>query len=521
MKKLKIQAVTLQAGGTKHPDFNVTLNGKEEMKNITKYISGICFGLLWLSLMTGCASYPDKTLSPETHLVRLTGIVQRAVVKITTYDAEKKPMGIGSGFFVDKGGVLITNYHVLNGAYAADVKTYDGREYQIQRVLAYNKTADLIKVKVKIPEKSVHRVEVTPDVPEIAERILVVGSPLGLDQTVSEGIVSAVREFPNVGKIFQMSAPASRGSSGSPVINMDGKVIGVVSFILEPGQNLNFAVAGQSVLDLKDEKTVMTLPEWTYSVSTQKPGLAAELCKKGFEFSIRGKYKKALEYYKEAAQKSPDHAESWYGLGSCYVGLKQPPEAIKAFKKAIRTSPDKTRAHYYLGKYYQSLGRYKEAIESFQTALKINRDYGPAYIGLAEIYSGQKRINDEKEAIEQLVRIHPDYAASHYNIGITYGKLERYGDAIHAFKRALEIDPEIPGAYYHIGIMYGNLGNLKEEVAAYKQAIRMAPDFVPAHFNMGLFYLNAGRKDAALEEYKILKKLHRKTADKLFDMIYK
>ena len=521
MKKLKIQAVTLQAGGTKHPDFNVTLNGKEEMKNITKYISGICFGLLWLSLMTGCASYPDKTLSPETHLVRLTGIVQRAVVKITTYDAEKKPMGIGSGFFVDKGGVLITNYHVLNGAYAADVKTYDGREYQIQRVLAYNKTADLIKVKVKIPEKSVHRVEVTPDVPEIAERILVVGSPLGLDQTVSEGIVSAVREFPNVGKIFQMSAPASRGSSGSPVINMDGKVIGVVSFILEPGQNLNFAVAGQSVLDLKDEKTVMTLPEWTYSVSTQKPGLAAELCKKGFEFSIRGKYKKALEYYKEAAQKSPDHAESWYGLGSCYVGLKQPPEAIKAFKKAIRTSPDKTRAHYYLGKYYQSLGRYKEAIESFQTALKINRDYGPAYIGLAEIYSGQKRINDEKEAIEQLVRIHPDYAASHYNIGITYGKLERYGDAIHAFKRALEIDPEIPGAYYHIGIMYGNLGNLKEEVAAYKQAIRMAPDFVPAHFNMGLFYLNAGRKDAALEEYKILKKLDKKTADKLFDMIYK
>ncbi|RZB28832.1 MAG: hypothetical protein SRB1_03133, partial [Desulfobacteraceae bacterium Eth-SRB1] len=332
-------------------------NYKVEMKNISKYISGIFGGLFWLSLMAGCASYPDKTLSPEAHLVRLTGIVQRAVVKITTYDAEKKPMGIGSGFFVDKGGVLITNYHVLNGAYAADVKTYDGREYQIQRVLAYNKTADLIKIKVKIPEKSVHRVEVTSDVPEIAERILVVGSPLGLDQTVSEGIVSAVREFPNVGKIFQMSAPASRGSSGSPVINMDGKVIGVVSFILEPGQNLNFAVAGQSVLDLKDEKTVMTLPEWTYSVSTQKPGLAAELCKKGFEFSIRGKYKKALEYYKEAAQKNPDHAESWYGLGSCYVGLKQPPEAIKAFKKAIRTSPDKTRANYYLGKYYQSLGR--------------------------------------------------------------------------------------------------------------------------------------------------------------------
>jgi len=491
------------------------------MKNISKYISGICFGLFGLSLMIGCAFYPGKTLSTDAHLVQVTRIVQRAVVKITTYDVEMKRVGIGSGFFVDKGGVLITNYHVLDGAYAADVKTYDGREYQIQRVLAYNKAADLIKVKVKLPEKSVHQLEVTPDVPEIAERILVVGNPLGLDQTVSEGIVSAVREFPNIGKIFQMSAPASHGSSGSPVINMDGKVIGVVSFIVEPGQNLNFAVAGQSVLDLKDEKTVMTLPEWTYSVSTKKPGLAAELCRKGFEFSIQGKYKKALEYYKEAAEKSPDDVESWYGLGSCYVGLEQPPEAIKAFKEAIRTSPDKTRAHYYLGKYYQSLDRYKEAIESYQTALRINRDYGPAYIGLAEIYSRQKRINDEKEAIEQLVRIHPDYAASHYNIGITYVKLERYQDAIDAFKRALKINPKIPGAYYHIGIMYGNLGNLKEAVAAYKQAIRIAPDFVPAHFNMGVFYLHAGRKDAALEEYKILKKLDKKTADKLFDLIYK
>lgn len=490
------------------------------MYYITKYVSGICFGLFWLSWMTGCASYPGKTISTDAHLVQVTSNVQRAVVKITTYDEEMRRIGIGSGFFIHKDGVLITNYHVLNGAYAADVKTYDGHEYRIQKVLAYNKTADLIKVKVKIPEKSVHKVEVIRDVPEIAERILVVGNPLGLDQTVSEGIVSAVREFPNIGKIFQMSAPASLGSSGSPVINMKGKVIGVVSFILKPGQNLNFAVAGQSVLDLKNEKSVMTLPEWTYSVSTQKPGLAAKLCEKGFEFSIQGKYKKALDYYKEATEKNPDDAESWYGLGSCYVGLEQPFEAIKALKEAIRTSPDKTRAHYYLGKYYQSLGRFEEAIESYQAALRINRDYGPVYAGLAEIYGKQERINDEKEAIEQLVRIHPNYAVSHYNMGITYGKLGRYQDAIGAFKRALEINPEIPEAYYQLGIMYGSIGNLEEEVVAYKQAIRITPDFVPAHFNMGVFYLNAGQKDAALDQYKILKKLDKKTANKLFDLIY-
>ena len=63
----------------------------------------------------------------------------------------------------------------------------------------------------------------------------------------------------------------------------------------------------------------------------KSPDWLPKLCKKGFEFSVQGKYKKALEYYQEAAEKSPEDADSWYGLGSCYVGLKQPPEAIKAF----------------------------------------------------------------------------------------------------------------------------------------------------------------------------------------------
>ncbi len=492
----------------------------EEMKIILKYIKTVCLGLLTLSLITGCFSWRGQTLSRNTDLVQLTGRVQRAVVKVTTYDVEKKPVGIGSGFFVDKSGHLVTNYHVLKGAYAAEVTTYDGHKYPVQGILAQNEAADLIKVKVKIPEKGVYRVTVTPDIPAIAERIIVVGSPLGLDQTVSEGIVSAVREFPGIGRIFQMSAPVSKGSSGSPVINMHGKVIGVVSFISVSGQNLNFAVAGQSVLNLKAEKTTKTMSEWTYSVSRQKPRLAAELCKKGFEFSIQGKYKKALEYYKEAAAKSPDDAEVWLGLGSCYVGLEQPSAAIEAFKEATRFNPNKTQAHYYLGRYYQVLGYHKEALESYQTTVSIDRDYGPAYLGLAEIYSEQKRLDNEKEAFEQLLRIWPDYAASHYNMGIIYAKLKRYQDAINAYKQALAIDPEIPYTYYNMGIVYGILGKSKEELAAYKQSIRIDPDFAPAHFNIGILYISAGQKDAALEEYKMLKRLDKDNADKLFDLIY-
>jgi hypothetical protein len=76
---------------------------------------------------------------------------------------------------------------------------------------------------------------------------------MGLEQTVSEGIISAVREMPAGGKVFQLTAPISRESSGGPVINLDGKVVGVVTFQVARGQNLNFAVSIDALEMLSDE----------------------------------------------------------------------------------------------------------------------------------------------------------------------------------------------------------------------------------------------------------------------------
>jgi hypothetical protein len=73
----------------------------------------------------------------------------------------------------------------------------------------------------------------------------VIGTPLGLEQTVSDGIVSARREIPGFGRIVQMTAPISPGSSGSPVLNMRGEVVGVATFLIDMGQNLNFAIPAE------------------------------------------------------------------------------------------------------------------------------------------------------------------------------------------------------------------------------------------------------------------------------------
>jgi hypothetical protein len=107
---------------------------------------------------------------------------------------------------------------------------------------------------VDVFSQFIYPLSLSKTVPEVGERIIVYGSPLGLENTVSDGIVSAIRDIPEFGKIIQITAPISPGSSGSPVLNMKGEVIGVASFQMIDGQNLNFAIPSERVARLNSTK---------------------------------------------------------------------------------------------------------------------------------------------------------------------------------------------------------------------------------------------------------------------------
>ncbi|UCH22170.1 MAG: tetratricopeptide repeat protein [Deltaproteobacteria bacterium] len=462
-------------------------------------------------------------MTPESaaiNLSRLVKKVQPAVVTILTFDLENNPSGIGSGFFIDKQGHLITNYHVLKGSYSAVIRTYKGSKYPITAILAENEETDLIKVLVDIPKKEISPVVVVKDLPSIAERIIVVGSPLGLDQTVSEGIVSSIRNMPNIGDFFQMSAPISPGSSGSPVINMKGKVVGIASFQAAVGQNLNFAVSGKSVIGLKPNKKKKTIAEWAFSISGENPKIAEELCRKGFQHSINGDYNKALHFYKKATEEDPGDERAWFGLGYCYVGLGKPADAIHAYKQAIKMNPRNASAYNNLAKYYNNIGRHEDAIETYRKVIQIDSEFGPAYFNLGLLYAKLGRFNEGKESFKQALRIDPSDASAHYYMGITCGKLGQYQEALEAHKEALQIEPDLAPAHYNMGLVYGELKKFEEEIKAYKQAIRVDPDYAPAHYKLGERYVALGDINASLAQYKILMDLDRDMANHLFDLIY-
>ena len=473
--------------------------------------------MVWLSLWLVFFAAPVFATTDLTELVK---VVQPSVATVVAYDVDHNVANIGTGFFLNKNGILITNYHVLVGKFSAEIKTADGSTYPIKSVVAENQTTDLIKVKVDIPPEKVHSIEVSDEMPPVAQRVMVVGSPMGLEHSVSDGIVSSVREIPGVGVFFQISAPISPGSSGSPVVNMEGKVVGVATFQFIQGQNLNFAISGKSILDLKTIAPEQPLSEWTYRQSDQKPRLAGEMCRKGFSFSVNGQDQKALQYFKQATENDPNSTTAWYGLGYCYAGSNSHKEAIAAYKAAIRTDPTNEISHFHLGHYYQKLGRFDEAIETYQKVVHINPDFEAAYFNLGVIYSKIGQLMEGKEAFQNVVRINPEAAKAHYNIGVSYTKLGQYTHAIEAYKKVIDIKPDFAYAYFNLGVVFGELGQTRDQMQAYKQAIRINPDFAPAHFAIGKAFLKQGDKASALDQYKILKKLDIEIANQLFEEIY-
>ena len=153
----------------------------------------------------------------------------------------RRPNGLGTGFVVRKDGWIATNLHVIAGASELVVVTTDKREYPVTDVIAVDEAHDLALVHVDAVD--LPRV-VLGDSDQVrpGDSIVAIGHPLGLEDTVSNGLVSAVRDVEPGVTVLQISAPIAPGSSGGPLFSDKGEVIGVAMAILTEGQNLNFGV---------------------------------------------------------------------------------------------------------------------------------------------------------------------------------------------------------------------------------------------------------------------------------------
>ena len=186
---------------------------------------------------------------------------------------------LGTAFFVDSSGLLITNYHVIESEVNPKHKGYSRMYVRMgdatsvrfpARVIGWDKALDLALIKTEVETEYVFSL-VDRVIPRVGDTVLAIGSPLGLQKTVTSGIVSALgRRFLQIGDVYQVDAAVNQGNSGGPLVDNEGRLVGIIFMGAPQHQGLNFAIPA--------ERLAAALPAMIKGGRAPRPWLGMALC---------------------------------------------------------------------------------------------------------------------------------------------------------------------------------------------------------------------------------------------------
>jgi Flp pilus assembly protein TadD len=383
-----------------------------------------------------------------------------AVVLIVTSDASGNALAQGSGFIVSADGKVITNYHVIEGANSAMVKMSSGAFFLVDGVLAESESDDLAVLKVSGSGLPLLRLGEAKSV-STGERVIAIGSPLGLEGTVTDGIVSAMREESEMKTpLIQTSAPISHGSSGGPLLDLSGRVVGILTFKFSSGENLNFAVAVSALKTLLATAHAPT-PLGERKASVAGPRIGGVNKSEGVnppaqaqQTEVQPHVARARQFYdakryadaegeiRAALRLDPQNADLHVALGQTLFSEDDWDGAIAEEREALRLNPNVAYAHQLLGMALGKVGDWSIAIAEYREALRLDPKDEDAHRRLGEALSVKGDWNGVVEEEREAVRLNANDARAHYDLGVA---LERTGDrrgALQEFRAAYELEPD-------------------------------------------------------------------------------
>lgn len=209
-----------------------------------------------IAVKLGLLEDPDR----EYTAVEISAEAAQSVFYIEMFgEDDTVPLGSASGFFIDESGIAVTNFHVIRGNYSAVITMTDGSEHKVEKVLGYDEEKDIAILKVEGSGFEALRLGDSDEVVS-GEKVYAIGSPKGLENTISEGIVSSASREIDGQKFIQITTPISEGSSGGALFNSKCEVIGITTGGFSSGQNLNLAVPINTMKSV-EQNLSMTIEE--------------------------------------------------------------------------------------------------------------------------------------------------------------------------------------------------------------------------------------------------------------------
>lgn len=452
---------------------------------------------------------------------------------IYTYDEFGCPSGSGSGFFISESGVGITNYHVLDGATKAILITSDSGKYEIEKIITADQKKDILKFQIKNEKaKTFSTLKFSNLEPRKGDKVYCISSPLGLENTFAEGVVSAIRTNKKIGKTIQFSAPISPGSSGGAILNDNGEVIALATFQRRNGQNLNFgtyindeilssvtedAFTNKNpkfskrdkfiILNLKSDNDpfiVLNAIEFGENATTlymsftnthlpTAPGYTwsvwQDFDKKKEESLCLSDLQSGFKYYIVSSSLGNRENSTLVPLGTTLKYRQFLPKISTIPKKMSVEEPNDSRAP-----------RWSNInLEDYENLEKFDLDKFQSTYALSALKEGE--LADAQSIFFEILDKDPENIEALSILGVLSYTLDNKSDAIYYYTQAIEANPNTAVCYVNRHIILKSQGNIQEAIDDMTKAITISPDQPDFYQNREKLYLLLGDIEKARKDF--------------------
>lgn len=395
-----------------------------------------------------------------------------SVVLLVMRDANGRPVSLGSGFFV-RDGIVATNLHVVKGAASGYAKLVGQNiKYDVAGMVGVDEARDLALLAVK--ETGAPSLVLSDSrQPTVGEAVYVIGNPRGLEGTVSEGIISGVRHVES-GTLLQITAPISPGSSGGPVLDAYGRVIGIAAATLNGGQNLNFAVPSAYLASLLG------------NIKPPKPLVAEESARP----HNSGRDAPA------PAKTLPETKRGWQNphVLACMIGTAQGrsfADAERECRMAVLDPENPSARHADFGDLLRKEKKWNGAIAEYNAALRLSMDDPLIHQELGQALEGKGDLDAAIVEYRLAVRLGQTQIPAAFN----GPKMQFFGDRL------------LANAHGLLGAALFRRDDLHGAVAEFKEVVRLIPDNASDHETLGTLLEMKGDHAAAMEECRTAREL--------------
>ncbi len=469
-----------------------------------------CKGMVILSLLVLAGIFAAPAASQTVEATKVLDQCAPSAVSILLLGENKQEIARGTAFALSE-DVVVTNYHLISQAVDGEATNVKGKKLKIEGTLAVLKPWDIALLKLK--GKLQPLAAAAGQAPAVGARIFAVGANEAGQIVVSEGTIRGLLEIEPGRKCMDVSLAVPASFSGSSVVDVDGKVVGIVLAL----DRLKCVIPANVFMGLGGPTKVTALKDMAredYFAGLEGAYLAGRLA------AMMDETMPARMYLERVVGLDPSRVEAYALLAAVYSEQRDITAAAEAYAKVIALDPARVSAHHSLGSLYLRLQRYSDAVAALQKAVALDPGRADAFLDLGTAYEESKDFARAADAYEKYVALKPANPwTGHLRLGLCRLELNQPEAAVAALSEALKLQPNDVKTNFSLGEAYVRAKSLDKAEATYKSLVGLNPEGATTYYGKIIqMYDEAGQYDKAIEAARKIIEMNPKNELAVFNL---